>query len=135
MSSPETALTALERAYANAVQVISTLPEAQRMYATDRLAEIAERHLGTATRMQQEEVLSSHSAHPLNFPALARGQIWAAREKQGCSPEEFAELLTNLVSWRISPDVLRAWERPAGASPPSDVLLAVQQLLGLTDTA
>ena len=126
-----TAFTALERAYADAVRFISALPEAgQRMDAADRLAEIAQRHLGTASRMQHEEALGSHSAHPLDFSALARSQFREAREKLGASPGEFAEMLTKLVGHHVPSGVVEAWERSVGGVPPSDVLLAVQQLLG-----
>ena len=135
MSTPETAFEALERAYADAVRTISALPAGRRMDAAGRLAEIAERHLGTAARIQQEEALGSHSAHPLNFAALARSQLRAARQKRGSSLDEFAEMLSTLIGWRVVPDVLRAWEGPGGVSPPSDVLLVAQQLLRLSGTA
>jgi hypothetical protein len=69
LTSRATACTALERAYADAIQVTSELPERQCMDAADRLAEIAERHPEAATRMQYEEVLGSHTAVPLNFSA------------------------------------------------------------------
>lgn len=121
----------MERAYADAVRFISALPEAgQRMDAADRLAEIAQRHLGTASRLQHEEALGSHSAHPLDFSALARSQFREAREKLDASPGEFAEMLTKLVGHRVPSGVVEAWERAVGGVPPSDVLLAVQQLLG-----
>jgi len=88
-----------------------------------------------AARIQQEEALGSHSAHPLNFAALARSQLRAAREKRGSSLEEFAEMLSMLTGSRVDPGVLRAWEGPAGVSPPSDVLLVAQQLLRPSGTA
>ena len=125
-----TAFTALERAFDDAVRVISALPEAgQRMDGADQLAEIAQRYLGTASRMQHEEALGSHSAHPLDFSALARSQLREAREKLGASPGEFAEILTKLVGHYLPSGVVEAWERSVGGAPPSDVLLAAQQLL------
>jgi DNA-binding transcriptional regulator YiaG len=80
--------------------------------------------------MQHEEALGSHSAHPLDFAALARSQFREAREKLGASPGEFAEMLTKLVGHHVPSGVVEAWERSAGGVPPSDVLLAVQQLRG-----
>jgi DNA-binding transcriptional regulator YiaG len=129
--SLKTAFTALERAHADAVRVITALPEvAQRMDAADRLAAIAQRHLGTASRIQHEEALGSHSAHPLDFSTLARSQLREARERRGASPDEFAEILTKFVGHHVSSGVVEAWEGSAGGIPPADVVLAVQQLLG-----
>lgn len=53
---------------------------------------------------------------------LARGQVAAARAAIDADPAEFAALLSPLLSWELSAEMVESWE--TDAVPPGDVLVA-----------
>ncbi|GAA3172207.1 hypothetical protein [Nonomuraea roseoviolacea] len=54
---------------------------------------------------------------------LARNRLILARKSLGLSRSEFADLLTPMVGWPVSPDAIEAWE--TSLVPPGDILIAV----------
>ncbi|MGP3979395.1 DUF5919 domain-containing protein [Streptomyces sp. 8N114] len=70
------------------------------------------------------EVVSLHgrTAYKPDLSQLARNQLAAARAARGLSVEEFAELLSAMLDWHVSPEALESWE--GVTTPPGDVLVA-----------
>jgi hypothetical protein len=72
--------------------------------------------------MAEVVALRSRSTNRPDFAALARRQIGAARRALELSTPAFASLLTPLVGWPVSAEVVEAWERDT--APPGEILLA-----------
>lgn len=66
--------------------------------------------------------LRSRSAYKPDLAGLARGQLAAARQSRGLSPDEFAEILEPLLGWPVTAAAVEAWETTS--VPPGDVLVA-----------
>lgn len=61
-----------------------------------------------------------------DYKSLASQRLKSARENTGKNPAEFAGILTSAVGWKVEDLALISWER--GAKPPSDVLLAAEDV-------
>ena len=70
------------------------------------------------------EVVSirSHASYRPDYAGLAAAQVSDARVKLGLNTSDFAERLSELVGWRLSPGLIERWEH--GSTPPGDVVLA-----------
>jgi hypothetical protein len=66
--------------------------------------------------------LSGRSNYRPDIAALARNQVAAARANLGLTSSEFAEMLTTLVGWPVTPEAAESWE--LSTVPPGDVLVA-----------
>ncbi|MEV6317201.1 DUF5919 domain-containing protein [Streptomyces sp. NPDC051776] len=66
--------------------------------------------------------LQGRASYKPDVAALARNQITAARQTSGHSPEEFADLLSSILAWPVTPEAVEAWE--GNTVPPGDVLVA-----------
>jgi hypothetical protein len=66
--------------------------------------------------------IRAHSGYRPDYARLAGGQVSAAREKLGHTPEQFADYLSGILGWSIRPYAVKRWE--SGDAPPGDVLLA-----------
>jgi hypothetical protein len=79
--------------------------------------------------------LRSRSGFRPDIAGLARGQLTSMREAKGMSFADFAEALTPLLGWPVTPEVLESWETTA--TPPGDVLVAAGLIAktGPTDVA
>ncbi|MEV4917835.1 DUF5919 domain-containing protein [Streptomyces tirandamycinicus] len=80
--------------------------------------------------------LHGRASYRPDLAELARNQLAAARTAKGLSPAEFAELLSTMLDWNVSPEALESWETTA--TPPGDVLVAAELIVrqsapGLTD--
>jgi len=67
------------------------------------------------------DIRSAPSYRP-DVQALARGRLAQARRAAGLSSGEFAEALTAMLGWRVTPQLVDAWETTA--EPPGSALLA-----------
>ncbi|MCQ4081305.1 DUF5919 domain-containing protein [Streptomyces sp. RB6PN25] len=67
--------------------------------------------------------LQGRTSYRPDVAALARNQIAATREAGNLSHGEFAELLSSILSWPVTPEAVEAWE--SSTVPPGDVLVAV----------
>jgi hypothetical protein len=76
----------------------------------------AERNLGALVQ------LHGRADYRPDTAALARDQLTSARRARGLTFAEFADLLTPLVSWPVTPQAVESWE--STAVPPGDVLVA-----------
>jgi hypothetical protein len=88
--------------------------------ASDRLADV----FGRTDEPEVGVVVSlmTRSTYRPDYAAIARRRVATARTSLGLTREEFAEMLTGLVGWPITAEVVAAWE--STVSPPGDVLLA-----------
>jgi hypothetical protein len=66
--------------------------------------------------------LARHTDFRPDVAALARDQVATARRHLGLTPTDFAEVLTPLVGWPVSPEAIESWE--TSAVPPGDILVA-----------
>jgi Domain of unknown function (DUF5919) len=66
--------------------------------------------------------LSSRANYRPDIAALARNQIASVRSALGLAVPEFAEMLSPLVGWPVTPEAVESWETTT--VPPGDVLLA-----------
>ncbi|MET8074902.1 DUF5919 domain-containing protein [Streptomyces sp. NPDC005303] len=75
------------------------------------------------------KVVSLHdrASYRPDLGELARNQLAAARNAQGLSHGEFAELLSSMLDWSVSPEALESWETTA--TPPGDVLVAAELMV------
>jgi hypothetical protein len=71
--------------------------------------------------------LQSRASYRPDVGGLARNQLAAARRAAGLDSAAFAEVLTSMVGWPVTPEALEAWENTA--VPPGDVLVAVGLLM------
>src|SRR6266545_5292239 len=79
--------------------------------------------MGMAERKPGDLIdLSSRANYRPDIAALARNQIISARGSLGLSCSEFAEMLTPLIGWRVTPEAVESWE--TATVPPGDVLVA-----------
>lgn len=83
-------------------------------------------------------VVSMHgrASYRPDLGALARNQLAAARAARGLQLAEFADLLSTMLDWTVSPEALESWE--TSATPPGDVLVAAELMVrqsapGLTE--
>jgi hypothetical protein len=67
--------------------------------------------------------LRRNPAYKPDLAALAREQVVAGRRKLGLSQKEFAELLSPLLGWAPTAEIIEGWETTA--VPPGDVILAI----------
>ncbi|MGW7203927.1 DUF5919 domain-containing protein [Streptomyces sp. NPDC054837] len=75
------------------------------------------------------KVVSLHdrASYRPDLAELARNQLAAARTAQGLSHADFAELLSTMLDWSVSPEALESWETTA--TPPGDVLVAAELMV------
>jgi Domain of unknown function (DUF5919) len=66
--------------------------------------------------------LARHVGFRPDIATLARDQVASARRHLDLTPDEFAELLTPLVGWPVTPEAIGSWE--TNTVPPGDVLVA-----------
>ncbi len=66
--------------------------------------------------------IGAHPGYHPDYARLASGQVAAARESLGYTPEQFADYLSAILGWAIRPYAVKRWE--GGDAPPGDVLLA-----------
>lgn len=66
--------------------------------------------------------LRTRSAYQPDCASLARNRLTLARHSLGLSHEEFAEMLTPLVGWPVTPQAVESWETTL--VPPGDILIA-----------
>ncbi|MGW4791178.1 helix-turn-helix domain-containing protein [Nonomuraea sp. NPDC004297] len=74
--------------------------------------------------------LRTRSTYQPDCAMLARNRLLLARNSLGLSHNEFADLLTPMVGWPVTPDAIEAWETTL--VPPGDVLIAVSTVTPLT---
>ncbi|MDP4501132.1 hypothetical protein [Nonomuraea turcica] len=67
--------------------------------------------------------LRTRSTYQPDCATLARNRLLLARKSLGLTHAEFADMLTPMVGWPVSPDAVEAWE--TSLVPPGDVLIAV----------
>ena len=67
--------------------------------------------------------LRSRIIQRADVAGLARQQLASARSRLGMSPKEFCEMLTSVLGWAPTPEMIDSWE--TSVTPPGDVLLAV----------
>lgn len=67
--------------------------------------------------------LRRNPAYKPDLATLAREQVVAGRRKLGLTQREFAELLSPLLGWSPTPEIVDGWETTA--VPPGDVILAI----------
>lgn len=72
--------------------------------------------------------IGTRAAYRPDFGSLASGQVRAAREKLGLTPENFAAYLARLVGWPVMAATVERWEE--GATPPGDVVMAADAVTG-----
>lgn len=68
--------------------------------------------------------LRTRSTYRPNCETLARNRILLARNSLALSHQEFADLLTPVLGWPVTPEAIEAWET-TGSVPPGDVIVAV----------
>jgi Domain of unknown function (DUF5919) len=66
--------------------------------------------------------LSSRANYRPDIAALARNQIASVRSSLELTVPEFAEMLSPLIGWPVTPEAVESWETTT--VPPGDVLLA-----------
>lgn len=66
--------------------------------------------------------LRQRASYRPDLGALARDQLRQARESRGLDEAELADLLTPLLGWAVTPEIVASWE--TAAVPPGDVLIA-----------
>lgn len=67
--------------------------------------------------------LRTRSTYQPDCGKLARNRLLLARHSLGLTCEQFADLLTPLVGWPVTPDAVESWE--TRTVPPGDILIAV----------
>jgi hypothetical protein len=77
--------------------------------------------------------LGSHSRFRPQLDELARGEVAVARERLGLNPNQFADALGELLGWMPTAEAVEAWEQRS--TPPGDVVIASQLLIGSTASA
>src|ERR671933_522620 len=70
--------------------------------------------------------LTDFSRFKPDVAKLACGRLAAARQRLGWSQAELAAALEELVKWKVSPEIVDAWETQT--TPPGDVLVAADLL-------
>lgn len=66
--------------------------------------------------------LRQRAGYRPDLASLARGQLKQARESRELDLDEFADLLTPMLGWTVTADIVQSWE--STAVPPGDVLVA-----------
>lgn len=70
--------------------------------------------------------LHNRAGYRPDLAGLARQQLASARQALDATPEEFAQLLTPMLDWELTPEIVSSWETTA--VPPGDVLVAANLL-------
>jgi hypothetical protein len=73
-------------------------------------------------RVAEVVQLRQRGGYQPDLGALAREQVRQARQARNLDEAEFAEMLTPLLGWTVTADVVRSWE--STSVPPGDVLVA-----------
>lgn len=64
----------------------------------------------------------------LNLSSMAQARFAAERQASGLSSKAFADLLSEILGWPVTPEAVSAWE--SASVPPGDVLLAADLAAG-----
>lgn len=72
--------------------------------------------------------LKSARSRRLNLSSMAQARFAAERQASGLSSKAFADLLSDLLGWPVTPEAVSAWE--SASVPPGDVLLAADLAAG-----
>jgi hypothetical protein len=75
--------------------------------------------------------LRRNPAYKPDLAVLAREQVISGRRRLGLSQSEFAELLSPLLGWSATAEIVDGWETTA--VPPGDVILAIGMATHDTD--
>src|ERR1043165_2269700 len=75
--------------------------------------------------------LTDFSRFKPDVAKLASGRLAAARQRLGWSQAEFASALEGLVNWKVSAEIIDAWETQT--TPPGDGLVAAELLMQRTE--
>lgn len=71
--------------------------------------------------------LQGRTAYRPDLAELARNQLVTARTTRELSQAEFAELLSTMLDWNVTPEALESWE--STTTPPGDVLVAAELIV------